>query len=197
MIALSHRLDRRVVIRASRDTVFGFLTNTAEWAEWWGAGSTIDARPGGAMLIRHSNGIEASGEVLDIRAPERIVFTYGYLSRKPSPPGSSRVTIRLDRHPHGTLLQLTHEFADAESCDEHVQGWRFQFSLFANLVANTVNAAATGQVDRWFATWSEPDAARRDAALAAIGSADLRFLDKFSAIEGRDEVKAHLAAVHR
>ena len=197
MIALSHRLDRTVVIRARRDTVFRFLSNAAEWAEWWGAGSTIDARPGGAMLIRHSNGIEASGEVLDIQAPERIVFTYGYLSRKPSPPGSSRVTITLDRHPHGTLLQLTHEFADAESCDEHVQGWRFQFSLFANLVANTVNAAATSQVDRWFATWSEPDAARRDAALAAIGSADIRFLDKFSAIEGRDEVEAHLAAVHR
>ena len=77
MIALSHRLDRTVVIRASRDTVFGFLTNAAEWAAWWGAGSTIDARPGGAMLIRHSNGVEASGEVLDIRAPERIVFTYG------------------------------------------------------------------------------------------------------------------------
>jgi hypothetical protein len=119
------------------------------------------------------------------------------VSRKPSPPGSSRVTIRLDRHPHGTLLQLTHEFADADSRDEHVQGWRFQFSLFANLVANTVNAAASRQVDRWFATWSEPDAATRDAALAAIGSVDIRFLDKFSAIEGRDEVKAHLAAVHR
>ena len=96
-----------------------------------------------------------------------------------------------------TLLQLTHEFDDVEARDEHVQGWRFQFSLFANLVANTVNTAATGLVDRWFATWSEPDAAMRDAALAAIGAADIRFLDKFSTVEGRDEVKAHLAAVHR
>jgi uncharacterized protein YndB with AHSA1/START domain len=197
MIALSHRLDRTIVIRASRDTVFRFLTNTADWAAWWGAGSMIDARPGGAMLIRHSSGVEASGEVLEIRTPDRIVFTYGYLNREPSPPGSSRVTIRLDSHPHGTLLQLTHEFADAESRDEHVQGWRFQFSLFANLVANTVNTAATGQVDRWFAAWSEPDAAKRDQALAALGSADIRFLDKFSALDGRDEVKAHLAAVHR
>jgi uncharacterized protein YndB with AHSA1/START domain len=197
MIALSHRLDRTVMIRASRDTVFGFLTNTGEWAAWWGAGSTIDARPGGRMLIRHSSGVEASGEVLDVQRPERIVFTYGYVSQKPSPPGSSRVTIRLDRHPQGTLLQLTHEFADAEARDEHEQGWRFQFSLFANLVANTVNTAATGQVDRWFAMWSEPDAATRDQALAALGSADIRVLDKFSAVEGRDEVKAHLAAVHQ
>ena len=197
MIALSHRLDRTLVIRASRETVFGFLSKPAEWAAWWGAGSTIDARPGGAMRIRHSSGVEASGEVLEVRTPERIVFTYGYVSQKPSPPGSSRVTIRLEPHPQGTLLQLTHEFAEAESRDEHVQGWRFQFSLFANLIANTVNAAAATQVDRWFATWSEPDAAMRDASLAAIGSADIRFLDRFSAIEGCDEVKAHLAAVHR
>lgn len=197
MIALPHRLDRTVVIRARRETVFGFLTNSREWAAWWGAGSTIDARPGGRMLIRHSSGVEASGEVLDVQAPERIVFTYGYVSREPSPPGSARVTIRLDSHPHGTLLQLTHEFADVESRDEHVQGWRFQFSLFANLVANTVNTAAASQMDRWFATWSEPDATTRDAALAAVGSVDIRVLDKFSAVEGRDEVKAHLDAVHR
>jgi uncharacterized protein YndB with AHSA1/START domain len=197
MIELSHRLDRTVMIRASRDTVFGFLTNTREWAEWWGAGSTIEARPGGRMLIRHSSGVEASGEVLDVQAPGRIVFTYGYVNRKPSPPGSSRVTIRLDSHPLGTLLHLTHEFADVEARDEHVQGWRFQFSLFANLVANTVNTTATGQVDRWFATWSEPDAATRDEALAALASAEIRFLDRFSAVEGRDEVKAHLSAVHR
>jgi uncharacterized protein YndB with AHSA1/START domain len=197
MIALSHRLDRTVVIRASRETVFGFFTNTDEWAAWWGGGSTIDARPGGRMLIRHSTGVEASGEVLEVQAPERIVFTYGYVSRKPSPPGSSRVTIRLDGHPQGTLLQLTHEFADAESREEHEQGWRFQLSLFANLVANTVNAAAARQVDRWFATWSEPDASTRDAALTAIGSVEIRCFDKYSALEGRDEVKAHLAAVHR
>ena len=63
-------------------------------------------------MILLSSGVEASGEVLDVQAPERIVFTYGYVSRKPSPPGSSRVTIRLDSHPHGTLLQLTHELDD-------------------------------------------------------------------------------------
>jgi hypothetical protein len=30
------------------------------------------------MLIRHPNGVEASGEVLEVLRPERIVFTYGY-----------------------------------------------------------------------------------------------------------------------
>jgi uncharacterized protein YndB with AHSA1/START domain len=197
MIALSHRLERTVVIRARRDTVFAFFTHTRDWAAWWGKGSTIDARPGGQMVIRHPNGVEASGEVLEVQAPERIVFTYGYVSGRPTPPGSSRVTIRLESHRRGTLLQLTHEFADVESRDEHVQGWRFQLSLFANLIANTVNAAATATVDRWFATWSEPDATTREETLAAIGSADIHFVDKFSCVAGDDDLKAHLAAVRR
>ena len=158
-VALAHRLDRTLVIQARRETVFQFFTDTPQWAAWWGSGSTIDARPGGRMLIRHANGVEVSGQVLEVQAPERIVFTYGYVAGKPIPPDGSRVTIRLDHHPKGTLLQLTHEFADVQPRDEHVQGWRFQLSLFANLIANTVNKDATSLVDQWFATWSEPDAA--------------------------------------
>ena len=44
---------------------------------------------------------------------------------------------RLDSHPAGTLVQLTHEFADAAVRDHHVQGWRFQLSLFANAMAGS------------------------------------------------------------
>jgi uncharacterized protein YndB with AHSA1/START domain len=197
MIALAHRLDRSLVIRARRDTVFQFLIDTPRWAAWWGVGSTIDARPGGRVVIRHPNGVEASGEALDVRDPERIVFTYGYVGGKPTPPGSSRVTIRLDSHPQGTLLQLTHEFADLDARDEHVQGWRFQLSLFANLIANTLNAEATLLVDRWFAAWGETDAAARECALVAIAAPDIRFEDKFSCIEGIEELNTHLSAARR
>jgi len=197
MIALSHRLDRTLVIRARPATVFAFFTDERRWASWWGAGSTIDARPGGRMLIRHPNGVEASGEVLEVQAPERIVFTYGMASGKASPPGSTRVTISLTSHPAGTLLQLTHEFADVESRDEHVQGWRFQLSLFANLIANDASAAAAAAVDQWFAVWSEPDTTAREARLATIGTPGIRVRDKFSCIDGDDDLTAHLAAVHR
>jgi uncharacterized protein YndB with AHSA1/START domain len=197
MITPAHRLDRTVVIRARRDTVFGFFTEAQDWAAWWGAGSTIDPRPGGRMVIRHPNGVEVSGEVLEVVAPERIVFTYGYASGSPIPPGGSRVTIRLDSHPAGTLLQLTHEFMDVEVRDQHVQGWRFQLSLFANVIADRVNAMAAATVDSWFSAWSNPDAATREAALRAIGTSDIRFYDRFSCIKGDDDLNAHLAAVHR
>jgi uncharacterized protein YndB with AHSA1/START domain len=197
MTALPHRLDRTLVVRATRDIVFQFFTDTPHWASWWGAGSTIDARPGGRMLIRHANGIEVSGEVLEVTSPERIVFTYGYANQKSNPPGSSRVTIRLDGHPQGTLLQLTHEFAEAAPRDEHVQGWRFQLSLFANLIAETVNREAPSVVDRWFAAWGEADAAVREREIDAITTPGVIFGDKYSCLDGADDLKAHLSAVQR
>ena len=197
-LALAHRLDRTLVIQARPETVFQFFTDTPQWAAWWGAGSTIDARPGGRMFIRHPNGVEVSGEVLELQPPERIVFTYGYASSgTPVPPDGSRVTIRLDRHPKGTLLQLTHEFADVRPRDEHVQGWRFQLSVFANVIANTVSKDATSLVDRWFATWSEADTATREHTLAAIAVPDVKFGDRFSCLDGAGEVSAHLATTQR
>ena len=197
MIALAERLDRTLIIRARPEIVFRFLTDPPRWADWWGTGSTIDARPGGEMRIRHPNGAEVTGEVLQVDAPERIAFTYGYVSGAPIPPGGSRVTIRLDPHPQGTLLQLTHEFADLKARDEFVQGWRFQLSLFANVIANAASAGASALVDAWFSTWSEPDAPTREASLARIAAADIRFQDKFSCVTGLEDIRAHLAAVHR
>jgi uncharacterized protein YndB with AHSA1/START domain len=197
MIALSHRLDRTLVIRARRETVFRYFEETPRWAAWWGAGSTIDPRPGGRMLIRHPNGVEASGEVLEVRAPEHIVFTYGYASGPASPPGSSRVTIRLDSHPQGTLLQLTHEFTDVEPRDEHVQGWRFQLALFSNLIADAGAADAAAAVDRWFDAWGNPDAGVRERTFAAIAAPTVRFQDKYSCLDGVDDLTGHIAAAQR
>jgi uncharacterized protein YndB with AHSA1/START domain len=124
-------------VRLNAGLVDRIFCETPRWAEWWGAGTTIDATPGGQMRIRHPNGAEVTGEVLEVSAPERIVFTYGFVSGKPIPAGSSRVSIRLDAHPQGTLLQLTHEFADQPARDEHVQGWRFQLSLSRTPWRNT------------------------------------------------------------
>ena len=146
-MTLPHRLDRTISIRAPRETVFRFFTDSARWAAWWGTGSTIDARPGGLISIRYPDGTEAAGEVLDLCPPERITFSYGFVSGKPFPSGGSRVTMDLEPDGGGTRLTLSHEFPDAAARDEFVQGWRYQLSLFANLVADEVNAGAGG-IDR-------------------------------------------------
>jgi uncharacterized protein YndB with AHSA1/START domain len=196
---LPHRLERTIVIAAEPDIVFRFFTDSARWAAWWGAGSTIDARPGGRFGIRFSNGTEASGTVLEVDVPRRLVLTYGYNSGTPIPPDTSRVTIRLAAERNGTRLHLLHEFAEADAAarDEHVQGWRFQLSLFSNVVADEVYADASGLVDRWFAAWSEPDTGNRTRAIEEVAEPEVQFRDRFSAIEGQGELLAHLAAAQR
>jgi uncharacterized protein YndB with AHSA1/START domain len=197
MTSLPHRLDRTVAIQASRETVFRFFTDQARWAKWWGPGSTIDARPGGEMRIRYPGGTEALGEVIEVRAPERLVFSYGYASGKPIPPGSSRVTIHLEPDGAGTRLTFSHEFAEAQVRDDHMQGWRYQLSLFANVVADEVNAGAGGSVDAWFAAWSEPNDGVREQALSRVADRDVRFRDRFSLIDGLADLVDHFAASQR
>ena len=194
MKSLPYATDRSILIEADRETVFSFFTDSARWATWWGAGSTVDPRPGGALRIQHSNGFVSEGEVLDVTPPERFVFTYSLQGTRPVPADESKVTIRLEQQPEGTLLKLTHEVSDAVTRDLLVQGWRFQFSLFANAVANYVNAGAPGVVDEWFALWAEPDAAARSAILGRIATRKVRFRDRYSRVDGIEEIVAHTGA---
>jgi uncharacterized protein YndB with AHSA1/START domain len=197
MQELPFHLDRTVIIRARPETVFQFFTDSARWASWWGAGSTIDATPGGQVYIRHPNGVESLGQVLEVRQPNQIVFTYGFASGQPIPPGSSRVTIRLEPDAAGTRLHLRHEFAEAGPRDEHIQGWRFQLSLFGNAVANEAYAGAQDTVDGWFAAWTIADAALREQTLAKIVSPNIQFRDRFSLLTGLDDLTAHIGAALR
>jgi uncharacterized protein YndB with AHSA1/START domain len=191
---LPHHLQRTVLIEAPREIVFRYFTDSQRWAAWWGPGSTIEARPGGKVYIRHPNGIETVGEVVEFESPQRIVFTYGFASGKPVPPGGSLVTIQLDEEPAGTRLQLTHEFADAATRDEHVQGWRFQLSVFANVVANELHSGARGIVDSWFEAWAQSDENKRVEILSRIAAPDIRFRDQFSLLEGVTDLSAHIGA---
>jgi uncharacterized protein YndB with AHSA1/START domain len=197
MPELPHHLNRTVVIRATPETVFHFFTDSARWANWWGAGSTIEAKPGGKVYIRHPNGVEATGQVLEVQPPERIVFTYGFASGKPMPPGSSRVTIHLTPDDGGTKLHLLHEFAETGPRDEHVQGWRFQLSLFSNAVANEVYVDASSKVDAWFDAWATTDDKAREEMLARIVTPGIKFQDRFSLLDGLDDLMAHIGAAQR
>ncbi|HXE65382.1 MAG TPA: SRPBCC domain-containing protein [Bryobacteraceae bacterium] len=195
MPELPYLLERTVLIKAPRETVFRFFTDTERWASWWGAGSTIDARPGGKVYIRHQGGaVESSGEVVEVAAPERIVFTYGFASGKPIPSGASRVTIRLEPDPEGTRLRLEHEFPERGVRDEHVQGWRFQLSLFANVVANEVFANAAEVVDGWYAAWSIADEKERGEAFRGVIAPGIQFRDRYSLLDGIEDLMAHVGA---
>jgi hypothetical protein len=104
------------------------------------------------------------------------------------------VTIELEPVRAGTRLTLKHELADKPARDEHVQGWRFQLSLFANIVADEVNANAAQAADAWFAAWAEPDAEARERSLGSIAAREVRFQDRYSNLDGFDDLLPHVAA---
>lgn len=194
---LPHALDRTVRIRAPRESVFRYFTDSNRFAAWWGTGSSIEPRPGGTVLVRYPNGIEASGEVLEIEPPTRIVFSYGYASGEPIPPGASRVTVELFEEAEGTRLELRHEFAESGARDAHVQGWRYQLALFANVVADETHAGAAERIDAWLAAWSHPDGAARRSAFEAIALPAVAFRDRYGCVAGLDDLAAHVDAVVR
>ncbi len=194
MSGLDFTLDRTVTIAARRETVFRYFTDSERFAAWWGAGSRIEPVPGGAVFIRFPNAIVAGGEVVEIVPPEKIVFSYGFESGQPIPIGASRVTITLEETARGTLVRLRHELPSAAVRDEHVQGWRYQLAVFANVVAKEAHAGAGALADRYFACWGETDAAKRRSELAAIATEDLAFRDPYSCTSGIDDLNAHIAA---
>jgi uncharacterized protein YndB with AHSA1/START domain len=190
MTDLTETLDRQVTICAPRETVFRHFTDSERFARWWGDGSTIEGRPGGAMHIRYPNGQTASGEVLEIEPPRRIVFTFVM----PGEAGS-KVTITLDEVKEGTLLRLHHAFSSAKIRDHFVQGWRHQLALFSKTVSAEVHATAAERVDAYLSAWGNPDAAARKSLLTANASGEIEFRDAYSATSGLDDLLAHLDAI--
>jgi len=192
---LPHRLDRTLLVRAPRSLVFRYFTDSERFAAWWGAGSRIDPRPGGEVLIRYPNGATAQGEILEMIALELVVFTYGYdRPNTPIAPGASRVTVTFTEVPGGTKVLLRHDVADAATRDAHVAGWRYQMAVFADVVARDQHAGATAIVDGYLAAWSDGDATRRRAALAARCTEDVVYRDRYGFASGLDDLDGHIVA---
>jgi uncharacterized protein YndB with AHSA1/START domain len=194
MTELTEILERRITISARRETVFRYFTDPQRFARWWGEGSHIEARPGGAVRIRYPNGVVATGEVREIEPPRRIVFTY---ASGGIPPNGSLVTITLEETEQGTSLHLCHAFSSAKVRDEYVQGWRYQLALFSKTAAEEAQADAAARVDAFLRGWGEPDAATRRTLLESCASPGIVFRDPYSATEGLDDLLANLQAVQR
>ena len=121
----------------------------------------------------------------------------GYPSGKPFPPGASRVTISLDRVAGGTLLRLRHATVDPAAREMFVQGWRYQLSLFANLVLDAAYTDATARVDEWFAALSQPDDASRATRVSQLAAPSLEYRDRYSCVDGIADFLPQLGAMHR
>jgi uncharacterized protein YndB with AHSA1/START domain len=191
-------IERSIVIRARRSTVFRYFTDSERFASWWGKGSTIDPKPGGVVHICYPGNVTAGGNVVEIIEDARIVFTYGYDDpQKPISRGATRVAITLADHPAGTLLSFVHEVKDEATRDEHVAGWRFQLSLFANVVAREEHSGLDAVVDRYCDAWAQTDPEACERIFATSVADDVSFRDPVACVEGRSELVQHVMATKR
>ena len=188
-LELDQILERRITIRARRQTVFAYFTDSARFARWWGEGSRIEPREGGEVFIRNPNGVTVNGRIVEIEEPRRIVFTYIQAGVE------SLVTIRLEETPKGTELSLRHAFSSAKIRDHFVQGWRYQLAVFSKIIAEESKDAVTRNVDAFFRAWGDPDAGKRRELLESCAAPDISFRDAYSANDGLEDLLSNLDAV--
>jgi len=117
-------LVREIMIDATPETIWPFLTETGKHVEWDGTVAEIDPRPGGIYRVLVAGSYQAAGEFVEVVANEKVVFTFGWdQPGNPIGPGSTRVEITL--HPEGdkTRLRLVQSGLPQEAVKDHSSGW--------------------------------------------------------------------------
>jgi glutathione S-transferase len=130
---------------APRERVFDAWTNPEVLRRWWAGAPTmttplaeVDLRPGGRYrLSMHDpdsgDTHTVSGEYREVRAPERLAYTWAWEAGPAELHGSPETLVEVDfvEDGDGTLVELRHSgFGNAQARDMHVHGWT---GVLANL----------------------------------------------------------------
>jgi uncharacterized protein YndB with AHSA1/START domain len=118
---------KEILLEATPEEVFVYLTQSSKYLEWMGVRAELDARPGGTFrLDPNGSGTDTiSGTFVEVTPPRRIVFTWGYeRAGHRLPPGSTTVEIELIQQADGTLLRLVHRGLEAADRSGHAAGWQ-------------------------------------------------------------------------
>ena len=125
-------LIREIVIDATPETIWPFLTEPDELVQWHGTVAEIDPRPRGIYRVLVAGQFQSVGEYVEVVPMEKVVFTFGWEEAgHPIPPGSTTIEITL--HPEGdkTRVRLVHSGLPDDAVDDHGRGWAFYLERLA------------------------------------------------------------------
>ena len=125
-------VEREIRVEAERQDVFGYFTDPTKMVRWMGIGATLDPRPGGLYRCVVHDTATVLGEYVVVEPPTRVEFTWGFEGNPGVPPGSSTVTVTLERVDAGTRLRLVHTGLPHPSLSAHDKGWHGYLSQLAN-----------------------------------------------------------------
>jgi uncharacterized protein YndB with AHSA1/START domain len=117
-------IERQLSIAANLETVWEFLVEPDKMTRWMGTSATLEAHVGGLYRCDVIPGRTALGEVIEVDAQRRLVFTWGWENNDGVPPGSSTIEIELTPQGEGTSLRFVHrDLPSAEAAKSHTHGW--------------------------------------------------------------------------
>ena len=126
------QLVREIMIEATPETIWPFLTEPDSLVGWHGTVAEIDPRPGGIYRVLVAGQHQSAGEYVEVVRPERVVFTFGWEEAgNPITPGSTTVEITL--HPEGdkTRVRLVHSGLPDDALADHGHGWALYLGRLA------------------------------------------------------------------
>jgi uncharacterized protein YndB with AHSA1/START domain len=88
-------IRKEIVLPATRDDVWGALTDEDRLEEWFANDVELDLRPGGGASFRWSNGEERHATVTEVEPERRLAFDWE---------DEGTVEFTLDDHVDGTRL---------------------------------------------------------------------------------------------
>ena len=119
-----HVVELEVRFAAPPDEVFRYFVEPERYVRWQGIRADLDPRPGGVFRVWMDADTVAGGEYVEVEAPHRIVFTWGWEGSDSIPSGSTTVELTLRPDGDGTLLTLRHTgLPDGSSAAMHEEGW--------------------------------------------------------------------------
>jgi uncharacterized protein YndB with AHSA1/START domain len=130
-------VEREIFIAARPETVWELLVDPQQMIGWMGLTAVLEPRRGGRYRIEVIPGHVASGEIMEVDAPRRLVHTWGWEGKGSAvPPGSTTVIFELLPRESGTLLRLTHlGLPGAGAAGSHTRGWEHYLPRLSLLAA--------------------------------------------------------------